>query len=296
VIVTPEPGIHRNIPFEHYLEWDAISNSSMQPALRSMAHYRNRPQIDETPAMRLGTLTHTGRFEPERIANTYAVMPPYEDQVRRDDGSKFTNPKGSAAYRELVAAFEEANSDKIVVTQSQFDDMVAMVTSLSKCERSTRYLTGGDYEVSIIAQDPITGLMCKGRVDHLHIHGRRIADLKTTRDASRFETVIADRSYHRQLAFYADMLLWLGKPEIKEHCIVAVESDDPYCVRSAPLSEDAIEAGRDEYRLILNAIAKSIKSKRWPGYDSPKEWNLPSWKTRPGEAVELKIGGQQVVL
>lgn len=296
-VLTPEPGIYHNVPFGDYLQWDAISNSRMQPALRSMAHYRAATPIEETPAMRLGTLVHTGRFEPERIQSAYVVMPEYEKQVKRPDGSAYDKPKLTAAYRELVDTFTRANIGKIIVTQSQWDDMCGMVAAMAADERATRYLTGGDYEVSVLAIDPVTGLACKGRCDHLHLRGGRIGDLKTTADASKFETVIADRSYHRQMAFYADMIEWLGRGVIEECAIVAVESSAPYGVRSAPLDDDAMEAGRDEYRDILDRIAKAVKSRRWEGYSSPKAWRLPYWKlNQSGGSVSLNVGGKRVDL
>lgn len=294
MIQTPEPGIYHGIPFEDYLQWDGVSNSSMQPALRSMLHYKERPAIEETPAMKLGTLTHAGRFEPEKIDATYVVMPAFEKTVKRDDGSDYDNPKASKKYKELVADFHEKNKDKIVVTTQQFADMCGMVSALATDERATRYLTGGDYEVSILAIDPVTGLRCKGRCDHLHLNGRRIGDLKTTMDASRFEWVIVERSYHRQLAFYADMIEWLGKGTIRECSIVAVENSAPYGVRASHLREEDLDDGREEYRGILNDIAKALKSKKWPGYTSPeKGWVLPI-KRNKGDAVSLKIGGDVV--
>lgn len=294
MIPTPKPGIYHQVPFDEYLQWDAVSNSSMQPALRSMLHYRTRQPIEETPAMRLGSLTHTKQFEPSLVSERYVVMPAFENEVRRDDGSKFANPKGSTAYKELVDDWKSKQVGMEIVTQSQYDDMIGMVAALAADKRATAFLTGGDYEVSILAIDPVTGLQCKGRCDHLHLKARRIGDLKTTRDASDFETTIADRSYHRQLAFYADMIEWLGKPKIKECSIVAVENSMPYGVRSAPLDAQDLQDGRDEYREILNKIAEALKTRKWKGYDSPDVWRLPGWRRRKPATVKLKFGGREV--
>ena len=98
-------------------------------------------------------------------------------------------------------------------------------------------------------------------------------------DACRCETVIALHGVHRQLAFYGDMLAWLGVVDrIDEYGLVIIESTGPHFgIKAAPLGESAIKAGRSEYRRLLNQIARCQESDVWPSYESPTEWNLPAW-------------------
>ena len=296
---APKPGIYPDVPFAEYLEWDAISNSSLHAATESMLHYYHQRPVDETPAMRLGTLCHLGRFEPLLIAQTYLVMPRFEDQVRKPNGDPYDNPKASKAYKELVADFEAtaANAGKLVVTQSQYDAMLGMVSALSKHERASEYLavrTGTQLEVAIVWRDADTGLLCKGRCDCLQNLTRVVGDLKTSADVANFEKVIFNRGYHRQMAFYTDGLAELTGEEYSA-TITAVENSHPFGVRAAPLCDDAIDAGRDEYRALLAQIAECRETKVWPGYTSPDEWKLPAWAAKAGDDdLELVIGGQTV--
>lgn len=293
-MATPEPGIYNNVEFSEYLTWDAVSNSSLHSAAKSMAHYRSRKPVEETPAMRLGSLVHAGRLEPIQIANRYVVMPAYELDVRTEDGGIPTNPKATKAYKKLVADFAKTNAGKAIVTQSQYDAMIAMVGSIATHPRAAALLEDGKYEVSILWRDEDSGLLCKGRVDCWQDRQGVIVDLKTTADAGRFERQIVDRAYHRQLAMYADGIEELTGQE-QGGALVAVESSEPYCVRAALMSDAAMSVGRTEYKRLLCDIANAMESRRWPGYDSPEEWTLPAWMQAEDD-VELVIGGQTVKL
>ena len=279
VAECPMPGIYPDVPFDEYLSWEAVSNSSLNAAKRSMLHYKYRSIVEETPAMRLGTLCHAGKFEPLTIAQRYVVMPRFEDQVRRPDGTMYDNPKSSKAYKELVTDFKTANSDKIVVEQAEYDAMLGVVRALSSNSQASEYLAVGPHtkvEVAIIWNDEETGLPCKGRADAIQYDIEIIGDLKTTKDASKFENVIADRSYHRQGAFYIDGYEAVTG-DLFGFAIAGVENSAPFGVRAAPLSDAALEVGREEYRTLLRQIADCQKSKSWPGYESPDEWDLPAW-------------------
>ena len=317
---APKPGIYPGIPFDEYLSWEAISNTSLHPAARSMAHFNKRQPTKETRPMILGTLTHTAQFEPGWVNDRFAFMPDFAAQVQREreteintrieylesaletaenlkqfdeakdlldqltkarkEPKQYERPASTSRFKSLVKQFQLQHADKVIISEQEFTDMIGMVRALSNDRRAKRYLTGGQYEVSIVAIDPVTGLTCKGRLDHLdRSRGDRglITDLKSTQDASDYEKAISNWSYHRQLALYGDMLAWIEGETTSdiERAIVVVESSLPYCVRSAPLDEDALETGREEYRELLDAIAICAESQQWPGYANPDKWRLP---------------------
>lgn len=51
----PDPGIYLDVPFEDYLQWDAISNSKLSLANRSLAHFKAGWNDTESKALRLGS-------------------------------------------------------------------------------------------------------------------------------------------------------------------------------------------------------------------------------------------------
>jgi len=289
---TPEIGIHRGVPFDDYLAWDAVSNSSQGPMLRSPAHYLAALTAEREPsdAMRFGSLLHCGALEPAEVAGRYAVMPAYEKTIRRADGSEYKNPKATTAYRDARDQFREDNADKEVVEQDQFDRVCGMIQALHANDAVREWFAGGvETEVSLCWRDEPTGLLCKARVDALPKTDRLI-DLKTTRDGQDFAWSIYKFHYHRQAAFYGDGWHALTG-ERRAFCLVAMETEPPFAVRAAPVGDETVDAGRVEYRRLLGRIAECRASDDWPGYPAPSEgeWNLPESKM---PRTELTFGGQ----
>jgi hypothetical protein len=273
---TPPPGIYENVPFNEYSGWQAVSNTALSRAERSMQHYHQRTVWDEpTPAMRLGSLIHCGKLEPLAMMERYVVMPPFERTVRRPGGGEYQNPKASAAYKAEVAEFERQNSGREIVLQSEFDRLIGAVQALSSNAQAKRYLEGdGPTEVSFIWRDPLTGVLCKGRADKLNMKEGVVADLKTTENASDFEWTIKKRRYHRQAAFYVDGIAVLTGVQLGFALVVA-ETESPFLVRASRMSERTLRAGRLNYQFFLQQIAECQQSGVWPGYSDPDEWDLP---------------------
>lgn len=270
-VACPPPGIYPGVSHVDYLSWQAIDHHALQAASRSLAHYQMRPPAEVTPTMRLGQLCHTGRLKPLLLAQRYVVMPRFEDRVRRPDGSSYDKPRLTTAYRELADNFQRTNADKIIVTQEEYDAMVGVVTSLTSHPRALSMLTG-EVEVSLVWRDD-TGLLCKARIDCWRREESRIAELKTTPDALRFEQQLLPRGCHCQMAFVCDGLARLtGQPHGAD--IVVVETTPPFGVRAAPLSRPAMQRGREDSRRLLDQIATACDTHHWPGYDSPDEWGM----------------------
>jgi hypothetical protein len=293
---APEPGIYENVTFADYLRWEAVSNSGLSGIERSPLHYKHRAPIEETDAMRFGTLCHSGRLEPASVFRNYVVMPDLSSGILTREGKPASSPKATQEYKDRVAAWEAAHAaGKEVVSQGDFDAMVAVVSALDSNPVAHSWFSApGATEVCIVWQDASTGILCKGRLDKLALSIGIIADLKTTRDCLWFGKQIADRRYYRQAALYIDGVMTLTG-QVCRFGIVAVENVAPYGVMAAPLADAAVDLGRDEYKSALSQIAESCRTNHWPGYESPSEWTLPAW--RAGDASEeltLSIGGAQV--
>ncbi len=223
-------------------------------------------------------------------------MPDLTVGLLNDQGKPYDNPKATKAYKRRVAEFQERNADKIIVPQADFDEMVGVVAALDRDTVAHQWFTApGPVELSIVWDDPATGLRCKGRLDKWARGLGIVADLKTCRDCLRFPAQIAERHYYRQGAMYLDGLEVLTG-EINRFGLVAVESVAPYGVMAAPLREADIAQGRAEYRRSLRQIAEARSLGVWPGYVSPTEWALPAWASRSEskDVVTLTIHGKQV--
>ena len=293
---APKPDIYTGVPFDAYLQWPYLNNTLLSHAARSMAHFRAAEEADEeksSDAQQLGSLIHTGVLEPDQIRRQFVVQPDFTARVL-EEKPDCKKPRATSRYRELVAEFQQLHNGKQIVSQDEYDAVLGIHATLREHPRAAKYLRQGRTEVSLVWDDPETGLRCKARIDYWQQRSRRLTDLKTTRDGSRFEKFVAEYGYHRQMAFYADGLAILtGKAH--EACLVAVEPCSPFAVRAAPLGSEALDAGRQEYRRLLNQIAECRENDHWPGYADPEAWVLPAWARTP-EPQSLIVNGQAVTL
>ena len=289
---TPEPGLYEGVPFEEYLGWDAVSASRLKLAGKSMRHYRAGFQVDETPAMRLGTLVHAGRLEPMSLATRYAVMPDFHlDEGNKDKKGNPSKSKATSYFKEKSDEWRRVNEDKTVVGLSEWCFMLGMVEALSGDELSNWALATGQKEVSLLWHDPETGLLCKARADNLDLQKQIVTDLKKTVDCQRFVYMAKRYEYHVQLAHYQ-----LGIKEVcgitAEPWIVAVEESVPHGVMSAPLDKASLKVGNRLRAQRMRAIRNAQETDQWSGYEHPDSWAI-AFDDSP---IEVTVGGEKVFI
>jgi hypothetical protein len=287
-----EPGIYYDLSFADYLQVDAVSNSKLSLAARSAAHFKQGFGDETTPALRLGSLTHCGVLEPLQLSNRYVVEPAFAsmpENVGKNGDRSYSH--ATTFVKEARKQFADANSRKTVVSQAEYDKVVGIATSLHKEAAVRALMSFGSPEVSLAWIDDATGLACKCRIDWLQLTAEwvRVVDLKTCRDPKRFESAIAEYGYHRQMAFYRRGIeAVLGKPS--SAFLIAVETDAPYCSRTAKVSDEALKIGEQEVSDLLSLVAECKALNAWPGYTNPEAWELPAWKTRRNDDELVEIG------
>lgn len=290
-----QPCVYYDIPFDEYLQWDAVSNSRLGLAKRSAAHFKQGFKSEPTPSMRLGSLVHCGVLEPLAIAKRYCFMPDYAnhpENVTTDGARSFSS--ATKFVKSMEKQFRTLHHDKEIVSEPEYDRMVGVAGSLSGSSVVRDLMRSGRPEVSIVWRDDESGLLCKLRADWLQTNVSRaiVIDVKTTVDGLNFENAIVRYGYHRQMAFYIrGIQAALGIPATP--WIIAVESSSPYLCRVAPMSQDALTIGDSEVDELLGFIAECRAVDAWPGYSNPDEWSCPSWYANSNrEPVELLIGDE----
>ncbi len=292
-----EPGIYHDVPFDEYLAWDAMNQSTLKHAARSMAHLRaamDAPPRAETPShFTFGTLVHAGLLEPLSLLERYVVMPDFAAGLCRNNGEPYKNPRASNAYKDAVTEFRAAHPGQTAIDAEAYRAMCSALVSIDTNDRAVRYLSDNQAEVSICWRDADTGFLCKARLDGLSRKHRRITDAKTGSDiGDRFAWAIHDFGYDVQSAFYLDgVQATFPDDGAYRFCIVAVESAEPFCVRAAMVSAKTVAVGRGKYKTWLGQYAAAVRTGVWPGYDNPEEWSLPASKLA-GEPVRLTRGGK----
>lgn len=289
-------GIYENVSFTDYLAIDAESNSSLGLIERSPRHYKERVEAEQVKPLIFGSMVHCGRLEPLALAERYAVCPEYQyDELNVTTSGERSTATTTKYVKQRVAEFAASNRDKESVPREWFNEMVAVVTSLHGDPLAGSLLNApGRVELTLVWEDDATGLLCKARIDKEAASSGRFIDLKTCADLEAFERSIARYGYHRQMAHYQDGWSTLNGGELLEPWIVAVEKSRPYCVKSAPIHEEALERGLERRDAALQKIAECKRTGSWPGPPSPAAWHVPEWEIAGGESLSLNIGGESV--
>ncbi len=283
------PGMCPDESMLDYISADAVNISTLKELGRSALHYRYRKEHPrDTGPLRLGTTAHTAILEPERFETKYAVWD-------RTTKSGRAAPRNGSAWE----AFERAHEGKVIVPASEYAAATAMRDAVHASDAAMKYLSSGSAEVSMYWSDTEQERLCKGRIDWLtramlptYHRGPEqelvvgpagmtdvIVGLKTARDCRGigFGNAAARLGYHLQWAYYHDGFEALTGRSAKLVEIV-VESFAPYDVAVYVIPNEVVEAGREEYRRLLNVLRDCELAGDWPGVASDEQTlSLPEW-------------------
>lgn len=268
-----EPGIHYNIPMREYLALEYMSASALWQIQRSPAHARAYTEQfyeignDDSIATIVGTAAHTAVLEPEKFERRY---------LRGPDGN-WTNK----APKDEVAALRLANPGCVVLKPNKYDAVLAARAAIMSDPTARPLLDEAtDVEVTIIWDDPETGIRCKARPDFLVPEWATIADLKSAENAGShaFAKAIAKFGYHRKAAFYLEGMNAVGLDRYSEFAFVAFEKERPYAVAVYQLFPHDLERATQANHSLLRRWALCIEANEWPAYPSDVTYiDLPKW-------------------
>lgn len=261
------PTIRHDLTNAEYHASPAISKSGLDLIRKAPALYayrRDNPQ-EQTPAMRLGTLTHTAVLEPESFARSV---------IARPEGIDRRTSAGKADW----AAFEIQAEGREIITNEEVAKLAAIRDAVHNHLAAAKALAGSPTVEQSIFWDA-DDIACRCRPDAVTERGV-IVDLKTTRDASPegFAKSIAQYRYHVQAAFYSDGYRAAFGEAPRGFVFIAVETEPPYLVGVYVASETMVLRGRADYEADLDAFRRCQESGTWPGYsDAPLTIDLPKW-------------------
>lgn len=260
------------LPMAAYQAEHGISQSGLKELAKSPAHLReyiDHPKPD-TPDQIIGTITHTGVFEPHLFEGCCYPRP-----------AEYTNKKGEKKKWNGNATeckeWKSSHSDRPVVSAENYQDILGIRDAILSHPAARLALEQGRPEMCLFCEDPETGLQLKCRTDWLS--GTSIVDLKTCLDASKlgFSRTVAKFGYDIQSAFNLDIANRLGL-EKENFIFIAAEKKPPYAVAVYLLDEESIEIGRSKYRRLLTRYMECVSTDTWPGYSRNIErLSLPTW-------------------
>ena len=246
---------------EEYHASKAISSSDVKTVLKSsIYHWRNK-SFKETPAMALGTAVHDMALE----GGHNTVRGP---ETRR-----------GSAWKDLEAQCRAEG--KVLLPEKEYDTAENIVEAIMRDGPSQKVLTddGTEFEKSIFATCPTTGLELRCRPDIMHRNKGVLGDIKTTVDASPegFMRQIYNFRYDVQAAFYTYVCKLAGV-KISHFAFLAAENTHPHAAHMHVMSLEAMEIGHKDMMFGLNKIAEAQKaedySTGWPRFTMiyPPAW------------------------
>lgn len=246
-------GFLHHLPFADYRKLPGEHISDLKELSRSPMKYRHRKDHPggETPAMALGTATHTAVLEPHKLLTDYTLW---------DQGDR--RGKGWEAFKATAEA-----AGKRILTKAEFDLVQGMRDSVRDFLPAMKYLKDGEAEVTMQWTEPLLGTACIGRLDWLtKIDGKPVlVGLKTAKDARHFKFAgqAYALGYHLQWAYYYDGFYHLtGEfPKVVE---IVVENTAPFEPAVYEIPGDILALGHDEYMRLLELLQKCEAANSWP--------------------------------
>lgn len=256
-----KPGIHEGISYRDYHALPYVSNSLLSRLDRCPANVL--VEETETPTLVFGRAVHCFILEGlEQFGREFAVAPVCDRRTK----------DGKAAWAE----FQGKNLDKQIMDKKDFDAICGMCHAVFAHPAISIMLKAGISEVTVIWDDPKTGIRCKARPDRIPDGNRGVLlDLKSTRDASKYSFGNSIRSfgYYRQVAFYIAGINEAmkqsgqgGTMEFDGFVFIAVEREAPYRVEGYMLDPLYIERGAVECQQLLQLYKECREKRFFPNY------------------------------
>lgn len=262
--------------FEEYRAIKAINFSSLKEMRKSPKQYRYVLEngTTDTVGKSLGRATHTAVLESHKFNDEYAI---YTGKTRRGkDWDKF----------------EADNAHKTILKREEAEHCLAIAREVKANPVAAKLLSSGEAEKTLTWTDKATGLPLKCRIDFLsNADGKlTIVDLKGCRSVliDQFRIDAGKSGFHRQLAFYREIVANNFNGQIADCVLLAVEFNRPHDVAAFRMGEDELEAGFCDNADFLQKVLTCQLDNTYPGcYSEIMELNLRRWETGLGDTEDV---------
>ena len=269
-----KPGIYQNLPFNDYLKIDAFSSSMIGPILRSPKHLQQYLADGVTSSqITTGSLVDCLLLEPDKFAEYFQMTPEYYVNAKKDQKPWDLR---SSTCREMKKQIEATGRELVSVQDMDVANKIKDEILAHKTAREL--LIDAQTQVSMVWEDPETGILCKGRIDIKNEDS--IGDLKTTFDASpgAFSRHVYKFNYHCQAALYIAGWAALNAGEMLPYNFIVGETNPPYTAATYVLGEDSLMAGEYVYKEALKRYQDYKESDVVLGYSEFLEpVDIPLW-------------------
>lgn len=252
---------------------------------------RSKP-IEQKDIFDIGTAFHTAVLEPEEFAKNITYFPEADFPDKKNpnkDGSASMQPK---ANKEALIEFQNENKGRVILRESNWDMIAAMVLSFEahwgakkmldlkngKSEYSyyARYIWNkkGDFErIEAVDSDTKTDskliMLVRTKADFVHDNRDFAMDLKSTINVAPkvFAKQAANLEYDIQAAMVLNLVSANMKDPYETFIFCAIEKTWPYYVAMYDTDYSDILQAQHIYIKRLNEIRKAKASGKFKGFE-----------------------------
>lgn len=251
------PGLHLGVEESLYHALPGLASTGIKNMLKSPAHYQHSlKHRTEKSVFDVGHAAHA------KILGVGMGVATYPDE--------HLTPSGNVSTKAATVAWasEQRANGLVPVAPNEVRAVDAMAEAVLAHPEARPLFEGGNPEVSLLWDDPNTGVRLRGRIDYLHPY--LAVDLKTTRNADprEFARTAVNLGYAEQAVHYTNGLTAITGDVNPNFLHVLVEKEPPYLVSVVELDDVFLFIAAQRVRRAIDTYAACLASGEWPGYPS----------------------------
>lgn len=274
--IITEPCIIDAMPDAEYhadpVEGGSLSSTGAKTLLRSPAHYKW--QQENRVASTTFDLGHAVHSMILGVGMEIVAIP---EEILASNGAASTKEAKAFIAEARDAGKVPLKADVVAECNTMMESILAHPLARTLLERE------GKAEQSLFAQDPLTKVWLRARVDHLPNAADDqtvVVDLKTaaSADPRDFSRSAAEYGYDIQSEFYQHVVTLARGDKNTAFRFIVVEKSAPYLVSVIELDAEFAAIGKARMRRAIELFKFCKETDEWPGYNpdtnliSPPTW------------------------
>lgn len=261
-------------PIEVYhSNYEYLSTTALKHGLKSMKELRwfldGKLERKESPAFEIGKAFELAMMHPELVEKQIAVL----DMDARPEPNRTMSAK---LNKEWLERFKTENKDKISISSEDWKDIEFMLQSFRENYILNALVDECTDQLSVYWTDKETGVQLKTRPDLVNLKRGVVIDIKTIPDGSpdSFKRQVRNYDYWLQAIMQIDGITKANEAEgILQNNLELVyywlvfEKNPPYNVTLYEFDQQSMAVKWNDYRNLLEKVAKSQRTSRWGGYE-----------------------------
>lgn len=271
-------GVYNDITIEDYhANKTHLSSTQVRIAKRSLKEFdwtrRGLIKQESKPHFDFGNAFELALLDKEMFSKKVAILKDSEwVEKSLKVNPKLVKPRSSVTYSECYHEFMLGREDMYIINDKGPQSWETIERMLESCYQDAAIqglIKNTEYQTSIFWTDEETGLKLKTRPDVCKRKKNVVVNIKTAEDGSpkAFSKDLANHEYPLQAIHEITGCLRSGiMDSVDMYFWLVVEKTPPYNATIYEFDQSDIAASMDEYRYLLNKLARAQSESLYPGY------------------------------